>query len=361
MEIGFGFLIGLLGGGGIALVVTVLLAASRKAVKSVGNTVVRPAPSPTTTSARTAPTRVSATRSGAKTSDEEEKGRPGGKTVILSEMEEQSTELNKSIHEVRNMLLSLADIIGSAETASGRAKVAFTNAKDVIHGVDFTDVENSGELAEAQRALIEEVERVLTSNIELSGQLDKANKGIAEQRQQIEELRVQARIDSLTRIPNRAAFDERLAEYVSLLERTNLVFTLMLIDIDHFKRVNDVHGHINGDRILRGVAAKISASVRNNDFAARYGGEEFAVIFPATELAEAKLVAERMRRDISNTNFSMDGQRVKVTISGGLAECCGNIPPAEVVTSADKALYHAKRSGRNQVVTIDEVPVESEA
>ncbi len=277
-----------------------------------------------------------------------ERREPHGNTMIVEEVENREKELSSSIQEVRDMLLKLADVIARTTTASGDAKAAFHSAKKAVTGMQGNSPIG---LQEAQHLLLAEIDRVLATNETLHAELDSANKGIAEQRRQIEELRTQARIDSLTRIPNRAAFDERLAEYIGLLERTSLVFSLLLVDIDHFKRVNDEHGHVSGDRILRGIASKISVSIRANDFAARYGGEEFAVIFPGTTEKEAFEVADRMRADVAKTNFRLDQKNLRITISGGIAECTPSMTPTEVIAAADKALYEAKNTGRNRMIT----------
>lgn len=357
MEIGIGFFIGVLGGGVVAAIAAVIVSASRRAMrrKHIDQTRVMEmheladAIQVSRTTKRAfqgkergvgATTRVLGDAGGRRPAS--------GNTMIVEAMDSRENVLNKNIQDVRDLLLRLASAVSATENASGEAAVAFRSAKEAIHRFDFND---SSELAQAQTVLIREIDRVVTSNAKLHAELDKANQGIAEQRRQIEELRVQARIDALTRIPNRASFDERLGEYVSLLERTNLVFTLMLLDIDHFKRINDTHGHINGDRILRGVAAKVSDSVRNNDFSARYGGEEFAVIFPGTGEDEALAVAERVRQDIAKTNFRLDSENIRMTVSGGLAECRKGMTTEQIISAADDALYRAKEAGRNQILS----------
>ena len=336
MEMGIGFLIGILAGAVVAIVAAVIIGASRRAVgagtsRSGEKGVVAPASPPTQKTDGAAPPVE----------------RRGSNTIILGEAESRDRQLNRNIQDVRDLLLRLADVISNTEASSGEAQAAFQSAKDAV---DNLDPNESEDLAEAQRVLVREIDRVLTSNNKLHSELDKANQGIAEQRRQIEELRVQARIDGLTRIPNRAAFDERLTEFLALLERTNLVFTLLLVDIDHFKRVNDVYGHVNGDRILRGIASRITDCIRSNDFAARYGGEEFAVIFPGSGANEAMGVAERMRLDIGKTNFRMDDQNIKMTVSGGLAEGKKGMTPDELIAAADAALYAAKNQGRNRMI-----------
>lgn len=337
-DIGTGFLIGFLGGAVIVLIVAVILAASRRAMREAA-----PPPALTSRPPPTGKTPPPERQSVTRTADAPRSGH----TVIVEEMDSRETQLNGSVHQIRDLLLRLADIISTTESASGKASQAFTSAKNVVDNVDLS---RSDDLAEAQRILIKEIDRVLKTNIALHSELDQANQGIAEQRRQIEELRLQARIDSLTRIPNRAALDERLKEYVALFDRNKVIFSVLLLDIDHFKLVNDQHGHINGDRILRGVASKISDSIRANDFAARYGGEEFAVIFPGTGLKDAMLVSDRMRQDIARTNFRLDDKNVKMTVSGGLVECETGMGAEAVISAADKALYMAKNTGRNRVV-----------
>ncbi len=275
---------------------------------------------------------------------------PAGNTLIVEDVENPDRRFAASVQEVRDLLLHLAELIARAETASGEATHVFNSAKDSVSNLQSVD---APEIQEAQRLLLSEIDRVLTSNAVLHSELDRANRGIAEQQKQIEELRVQARIDSLTRVPNRAAFDERLSEYVGLLRRTGLAFSLLLVDIDHFKNVNDEYGHISGDRILRGIATKLSDTVRDNDFVARYGGEEFAVIFPGTHLHDALPVAERIRQDIAKTNFRMDTKTLKMTISGGLAECAPAMTQVQVIAAADAALYQSKNAGRNRIIAAE--------
>ncbi len=337
MEIGLGFLIGIAGGAVLSIIVATIISVSRRVVKERKTAVVQ----------QRSATGVAARKTAVRAPTPQ---RRTGHTMIIENVESRDAQLNKSIQEVKELLLRLADVIASTDDASGKAAKAFNSARAII---DRLDMQSATDLADAQRVLVGEIDRVLKTNAALHSELDKANKGIAEQRRQIEELRVQARIDGLTRIPNRAAFDERLDEYLSLLDRTNLIFSLLLLDIDFFKKVNDQHGHPNGDRILRGVAAKISDSIRTNDFAARYGGEEFAVIFPGTDLAEAREVSERIRQDIAKTNFRLDDENIKMTVSGGVAQCEKGMDTEAILAAADKALYNAKSGGRNKIETAE--------
>lgn len=351
MEIGIGFLVGLLGGAVAALFAAVIFAVSKRALKKSRN-------QPDTHTDRSDANRreIHPVMPDAAEKDKQTVVRPvptsesirsNGNTLVVENVESQEKQLNTSIQEVSELLRQLAAAISATETTSGAASSTFNSARDVINNFD---VDGSSELAQAQRILIEEIDRVIKSNLQLRSELDNANKGIKKQCGQIERLRKLARVDGLTKIPNRASFDKRMEEYVGLLNRAQMIFSLLIMDIDHFKQVNDEHGHLNGDRILRGVAARITASVRNNDFAARYGGEEFAVILPATHIDEAIAVAERVRVDISKTNFRLDNQNVRMTLSGGLVEGKPGMSADELICAADKALYHAKNTGRNRIV-----------
>lgn len=340
MESELFFLFGFIAGAIIAASIAVIVAASKR--KAALQT------TPPVVAAQPAATEKVAEKTGENCPLQEPAGPHPKNTIIIERVDDPDIQLNNSIKEVRDMILRLAAAIASTNSASGKAAKAFHSAKSIIDAIDF-DRPDPQILAKAQNMLIQEINQVIKTNDELYNELDKANKGIEEQRKQIEELREQVRVDCLTTIPNRAAFDERLAEYSSLLARSSTTFAALMLDIDHFKRINDVYGHQNGDRILRGVALKISECIRPNDFAARYGGEEFAVVFSGTKFEEATAVAERIRQSIAKTNFRLDDQNIKVTVSGGIAEHKTGMTVENVIKAADMLLYQAKHGGRNRI------------
>jgi diguanylate cyclase (GGDEF)-like protein len=154
--------------------------------------------------------------------------------------------------------------------------------------------------------------------------------------------------DSLTGVHNRRRFDEKLTEYTLLFRRTGRPFSLLLIDADHFKRINDTHGHAVGDEVLQQLAQLIQSSLRTTDFVARYGGEEFAVLLP--EIAQPdtpEVVAEKIRAAVAEADFPAVGN-VTVSIGVGLADPADNNHSA-LIKRADQQLYQAKAAGRNQV------------
>jgi diguanylate cyclase (GGDEF)-like protein len=163
--------------------------------------------------------------------------------------------------------------------------------------------------------------------------------------------------DPLTGAENRRSLDSRLLAEIAFAERHKRPLSVLLLDIDHFKHVNDRHGHPAGDEVLRQVAALIRGQLRTEDSFARYGGEEFAVVLRDTETKEAALVAERIRARIAREPIDVDGTALTVTISSGcssLSSCVG-ATTEELIGVADRRLYRAKRSGRNRVVAADEV------
>ncbi|QEH05627.1 GGDEF domain-containing protein [Sulfurospirillum multivorans] len=160
--------------------------------------------------------------------------------------------------------------------------------------------------------------------------------------------------DALTGLKNRRYFDQRMSEEVALSLRHKLPLSLMLLDVDHFKKINDTYGHQIGDEVLSSLAKLISGMVRDSDIVARYGGEEIAIITPRTSKEEAALLAERLRDLIEKTTVAMVGttqEVVQVTVSLGICSLSPVITDKDaLIEESDQALYLAKKYGRNRVV-----------
>jgi diguanylate cyclase (GGDEF)-like protein len=160
--------------------------------------------------------------------------------------------------------------------------------------------------------------------------------------------------DSLTRLYNRKHLMETLDREVTRSERYSHPFSLLIIDIDHFKKYNDTYGHLAGDEVLRRLASVFKETIRSSDYAARYGGEEFIIILPEISPEQGVEAAERIRRKVGEQRFEGDGEAIEVTISVGVASYPENGEDAEtVIRNADEALYEAKKLGRNQVILAD--------
>lgn len=165
---------------------------------------------------------------------------------------------------------------------------------------------------------------------------------------------LEAVTDPLTGLHNRRYLVARLDEAVAEAARERTEISLVLLDLDHFKSVNDRFGHPLGDRVLRRVGQAIEAAVRGGETSARTGGEEFAVILPGAGPAEALEAAKRVRRHIGGIRFPVDGGPERVSASAGVATATGGqATPGRLLDAADKAMYQAKRNGRDRTVSVD--------
>ncbi len=196
--------------------------------------------------------------------------------------------------------------------------------------------------------------RSLARSRDLATRLSEANSKLSSNNETLQYL---ARFDPLTNLPNRRYFDETLAQSWATCGRHKLPLSILMVDVDHFKAVNDEHGHATGDRCLERVATLLlSCLQRSDDFAARYGGEEFVVLSPGADPTQALALAEKIRRAIAGTLIlPEDGdweRSFRITASVGVATHMPGEPDsaAEVCRDADQALYIAKRAGRNRVV-----------
>ena len=160
-----------------------------------------------------------------------------------------------------------------------------------------------------------------------------------------------AHIDPLTGLPNRRALLKRLHEEWARMARRDGRLSFIMADIDHFKRVNDTHGHSIGDRLLQEVARAIAGQCREADLPARYGGEEFAIVVPDETVSGAAQLAERCRRQIEKVRVTVATETIATTASFGVADSADSASPDALIRQADEALYEAKGAGRNTVAT----------
>ena len=172
----------------------------------------------------------------------------------------------------------------------------------------------------------------------------------------LERIRTLATRDELTGLPNRRAAIERMNNELAVRARPEPMMSLALIDIDHFKRINDSHGHAGGDAVLRRFSERAQSVLRRGDVLARWGGEEFLLVMPATGVAQGMTALDRIRQVMQAQAFDEVAPGLKVTFSAGVAECLGAHDLDAAVARADAAMYEAKRAGRNRLVAFEDVP-----
>lgn len=202
----------------------------------------------------------------------------------------------------------------------------------------FSSVENSHE-AELTQQLSD-----------MQSKLDEMEKLAELAQHAIEEQRKKAMHDALTGLPNRESYQQRVEQEIHRIERYGGSLSLMVCDIDLFKRINDTYGHLAGDKVLKIIAKSLQRNLRDSDFIARFGGEEFVALMPETSAQEAKLVAEKLRKKIEESPFNFKKEPVQITISFGISQFAKGESIENVFSRADKALYEAKEKGRNQVI-----------
>ncbi|HCG98675.1 MAG TPA: hypothetical protein DE036_02410 [Actinobacteria bacterium] len=166
--------------------------------------------------------------------------------------------------------------------------------------------------------------------------------------------------DGLTGVANHKSFIERLGVEFNRAQRYGSELSLMMVDIDTFKSINDTHGHLAGDETLKAIAKTIKDNIRQSDFAARFGGDEFALILPETDVIKAQRVGEKLRRRVEAMSIRVGADTtINVSLSIGLSSINKNMQdPLSLVKRADEALYDAKKAGRNRMVVAVDEPVE---
>lgn len=216
----------------------------------------------------------------------------------------------------------------------------------------LTDAIEQAELSpgnESLKNLASRLSQLEQSNLALREELNAAQTKISEQTVKLRDAEAAALHDHLTELPNRRAFDEHLFDLETKFQIQNQPFCLMMLDLDHFKQLNDSHGHDAGDAVLKVAARIMRETSREGDIVCRYGGEEFAVLAPDTCLADAAELAEEIRKNMERMRVRFGQVHIRATCSIGLAEMTSEFTRDELVRSADEALYFSKQSGRNVI------------
>ncbi|MGE0745484.1 MAG: GGDEF domain-containing protein [Rhodospirillales bacterium] len=259
-------------------------------------------------------------------------------------------DLSTRIETAAAQMMTAIETAGAGAEEYGAALKTFSGGlQGARSGQDFRTL--VGDLIASTRAMGERVNH-------LQSQLNESKGEISQLRDNLAAARTQALTDPLTAIGNRLAFERALAAAAAEAREANEPLSLVMLDLDHFKRINDSYGHPIGDLVLKLVGHTLTKSIKGADTAARYGGEEFAVILPNTARDNAVTVAEQIRLAVANKKIVRKGSGQEigpVTLSLGVAQYRSHEPLTELVARADAALYTAKQTGRNRVVTELEV------
>lgn len=219
---------------------------------------------------------------------------------------------------------------------------------------ELSDIPTGGDYTNLQTMLMSNIEQVVESNRRLEHDLVVSQYKLKAQAQELDRSRDEARTDALCKVGNRKAVDETLTYMVSRYQSKKVSFGLMLIDVDHFKRINDTFGHTAGDEALSSIAIALKECVRPSDFVGRLGGDEFVILLGGLKAEDARPVGDRIRAAIELFDFSINanGMSTVATLSMGLAIVRPTDTVETIYKRSDAALYRAKELGRNRLFTI---------
>ena len=252
---------------------------------------------------------------------------------LLEEKENEAARASMAAQQLRDLAQNVASDVGAHSSL-------MSGITDELGAVD-------GSSPEANQTVTDAVSKILAANEKLQSRLADAEQKIQTQAEEIKAQQSEARTDSLTKLANRRAFDDALEQNLDLFRRERRPFSLLIFDVDHFKKFNDTHGHQAGDAVLQSVAKTLSQVVKVSDVPCRYGGEEFAVVMSSTPIADGRVAAERVRKAIEAMTVEFEGKTLQVTISVGLAEATKGDDAVKLIRRSDDAVYKSKEEGRN--------------
>jgi len=290
-------------------------------------------------------------------------------SAMRRQMEAENKELQSFLYQLGDNLKEIDQNLSGAKSShkesmsSGREfdAVVHAHVKDIQTTVEAAP--ESSELKQQIQGRLDAIRKHLDQYREteesrqhhLEAQLEQLNSRVHGMEGEGEKLRLrlqekheQAVRDPLTGLHNRLAYDERVMQEFARWKRYGQSMVLMMIDVDHFKNVNDTYGHKAGDKALVLIADQLRNHLRESDFLARFGGEEFVVLMPETDLESAVVAAEKLRAAVEQSQFHYQNAQVSITVSAGLAQLRKDDSTESVFQRADEAMYRAKEAGRNQ-------------
>ena len=278
--------------------------------------------------------------------------RKTGGALTESQTEELHARLHQqnsveSMEETRRALTGLVNSLAASAAQAQESTASFGSELDVA-----AEAIARGDVKAAAAGLIGQVRAYSGTLKEVNGRLRSNQAELEHLRGELRMMRQEARRDPLTGLTNRRAFDEALGAALEEAQRTGGALTIAMLDLDHFKKINDTHGHLFGDQVLKSVAGLMRAKALEGEVVVRMGGEEFAFLLPGVPMAQALERMDTLRKTIAAAQIRRAGSNEtlgNVTISCGLAELCPGDTGSSFIERADQALYRAKAGGRDRV------------
>lgn len=269
-------------------------------------------------------------------------------------IERQKAYIGDRERELRDII----DLLTTAMTSLNSDNKAFyRRVFDQSEKIDqISRLDDIKKIRHALQAEVTQMKRLVSAKEAAdAAQIDQLASQVTELKNELQKAKQRSETDGLTGALNRGAFDAILADLISRREVSGKGFSLLMLDLDNFKRINDTHGHLTGDRVLVAFAQKCKGMLRGDDIIARYGGEEFAVILPGASLRNSVKKAKQICEAIAGTRYAVDegasGNYLNVTVSVGVSSLRKGDTAAKVIDRADRALYHAKGTGKNRAIS----------
>ncbi len=270
------------------------------------------------------------------------------KQFVLNGASDKFDAIGKGLNDLVHQTLSNIEI---TENTANNSAANFTDQSVKLSGAD-----NIADVKDIVQGIIAETKQLVDASGGLKSRLNETNKEVEILRQELEQMKETAKTDALTGLLNRRAFDMEMDSLIENAQASVDTTFLLLLDIDHFKRINDNYGHLVGDKVLRYTSKLLQQFVKDGGMAARYGGEEMAILLHQVDQVQATKTANEIREALAKSRLQRkdSGESIgQVTISIGVSALRVGDTVESLIERADKALYQAKESGRNQVIVAD--------
>lgn len=261
---------------------------------------------------------------------------------------DQSEEVQKVGDKINETIKDVTGVVSNVKDAASKYNQTLSGVTEKM-----ADTMSQEQIEAMLQDIVAGTQDMITQNQALEEKLSQSSQAMNDLQHDLEVARQEALTDGLTNLANRKAFDAEIERVLHNAQETGETFSLIMMDIDHFKAFNDNYGHQVGDQVLRLVAKTLTDGVKGRDMAARYGGEEFVIILPQTNLPAAETLADNLRQAVAKkevVNRNSGETLGRITLSGGAAEYFPGESIEDLIERADAALYTAKNNGRNQVV-----------